>query len=335
MKHFAILMLAAVAAIMPAAAQRHDGDKVVVAYLTAGKDVMPDPATVTHVNYAFGHVNKTFDGLDISNPERLRRITAMKKDAPEMKVMLSVGGWGSGRFSEMADTAANRQAFARACAEAVKDFGLDGIDIDWEYPGVSSAGISSCERDSTNFTLLMRDLREALGNGRLLTLASPAGARHIDFRGVLPYVDFVNVMAYDIDVPPMHHAALFKSENTPYFTCETSIQAHIDAGVPAGMLVLGMPFYGRGGEEMRTANFKDIKIPEGYKACFDEKAMVPYITNPEGKLVMGYDDARSLTAKCRYIVDKGLHGGMYWEYGCDDEAGTLRNTVADVLLRGK
>lgn len=109
-------------------------DKVVVGYITSWGDRMPDPSLVTHLNYAFGHVSDSFDGVRIDNPERLRAIVAMKQSTPDVKVMLSIGGWGSGHFSEMAADNNNRNSFARDCMHKIKEYGLDGIDIDWEYP---------------------------------------------------------------------------------------------------------------------------------------------------------------------------------------------------------
>ena len=76
--------------------------RVVVAYVTAGSDVVPDPSLMTHINYAFGHVADSFDSLIISRPERLDQIVALKAKNPKLKVLISVGGWGSGNFSEMA-----------------------------------------------------------------------------------------------------------------------------------------------------------------------------------------------------------------------------------------
>ena len=141
---------------------------------------MPDPGAMTHVNYAFGHVNDTFNGLRISNPERLKLIGGLKSVNPELKLMLSVGGWGSGRFSEMACDSLRRLSFAHDCLKAVEEFGLDGIDVDWEYPASDMAGISCSPDDRENFNLLMRDLRSVLGEDRLLTLASSAYAEYID-----------------------------------------------------------------------------------------------------------------------------------------------------------
>ena len=164
---------------------------------------------MTHINYAFGHVNETFNGVRIDNPDRLRMIVGLKAQNPALKVMLSVGGWGSGRFSEMAATSENRLSFARDCKRVVDEFGLDGIDIDWEYPTQSQAKISSSPDDTENFTLLMRDLRKILGKRSLITAATVSTANYIDFRSCVQYMDFVNVMAYDMGGNRGHHASLF------------------------------------------------------------------------------------------------------------------------------
>ena len=308
-----------------------DEDRVIVAYVTSWSEVMPDPSLMTHINYAFGHVTDTFDGVRIDNEARLRRIVAAKG---EVKVCLSVGGWGSGRFSEMAATDETRKAFAASCAAAVAGYGLDGIDIDWEYPGVPAAGISSSPKDTEHFTLLMRELRSALGPERLLTLASASNARHIDFPDVLPYVDWVNVMAYDMGRPPRHNAALYRSPISGRFCADDAVKAHLSAGIPAGKIVMGMPFYGHGKEGYPDfLDYKDLSAPkEGHKEVWDPVAKVPYYADAKGKLVLGYDNVRSIGEKCRYILDEGLRGGMYWEYACDNASADLARTVAEQLL---
>ena len=306
--------------------------KVIVAYVTSWSQVIPDPTTVTHINYAFGGVKDTFDGVNISNPERLRTIANLKKNNPNLKVLLSVGGWGAGNFSEMAADPKLRRKFADDCLRIVKEYNLDGIDIDWEYPGSSAAKISSSPDDRANFTLLMRDLRETLGNNRLLTIATSAGAEHIAYTDVIPYLDFVNIMTYDMANAPKHHAALYPSENTPDLTCVESVRRHVAGGVPVNKLVLGVPFYGRGGKEMKGRDFKSIKEGDGYSLIFDNTAKVPFMVNAAGVPVLGYDDAHSLGYKCDYILDNDLLGVMYWDYNGDDEQGTLRNTLAQRLL---
>lgn len=308
--------------------------KVIVAYVTSWSDIMPEPQYMTHINYAFGHVNDTFNGVRIDNEERLKQIVALKKQKPELKVLLSIGGWGSGRFSEMAAGDANRLAFAKDCKRVVKEFGLDGIDIDWEYPTSSAAKISSSPDDTKNFTLLMRDIRAAIGDKKELTLATVASGQYIDFKAILPYIDFVNIMSYDMANAPKHHSALYPSVNSGDITSDQAVNAHLKAGVPPSKLVMGMPFYGRGGANY--PNFQDYnKVGSTHKDItekWDEVAQVPYLVNKNDTLVFGFENPRSLAIKCQYIVNRDLLGGMYWDYSGDNEKGDLRRTVAEGLL---
>ena len=308
--------------------------KVVVAYVTSWSEVMPDPQYMTHINYAFGHVNESFNGVKIDNEERLRQIVDLRKQKPELKVLLSIGGWGSGRFSEMAANDEYRRAFAADCDRVVKEFALDGIDIDWEYPTSSMANISSSPDDTENFTLLMQDIRAAVGNEKELTLATVASARYIDFKAILPSVDFVNIMAYDMASAPKHHSALYPSGHSGDITSDGAVTAHLKAGVPPSKLVMGMPFYGRGGDGYPS--FQDYNkvgnTDTQYTEKWDEVAQVPYLADKNDTLVFGFENPRSLAIKCQYILDKDLLGGMYWDYSGDNEQGDLRRTVAENLL---
>lgn len=308
-----------------------EGGRVIVAYVTSWTDEIPDPSVMTHINYAFAHVNDTFDGVRVDNPERLKDIVALKAKNPALNVMVSVGGWGSGRFSEMASDDGRRMSFAEDCLRLVEEFGLDGIDIDWEYPTSDAAGISASPEDRENFNLLMRDLRSVLGPDRLLTLASSAYAEYIDFRSCMCYLDFVNVMTYDMADAPKHHSPLYASGNTKG-SCKGAVKAHVEAGVPVYRLVLGVPFYGRGGEVMKSRDYKDIR-PEGeFVEMWDDVAQAPYIADKDGNLVLGYDNPRSLSLKCGFIKENGLLGAMYWDYAGDNGSGDLQKTLSKELL---
>ena len=311
----------------PMSAQR-----LVVAYVGAGSDVMPDTRLMTHIDYAFGHVNETFNGITISRPERLEAIVAAKGD---VKVSLSIGGWGSGRFSEMAATEAGRKAFALDCARVIRQYGLDGIDLDWEYPTSSAAGISSSPEDTENFTLLMKEIRAAIGADMLLTLASPASAKFIDFQAILPVIDWVNVMSYDMGRPPRHNAATYRSPNAG-FTMDQALERHLAAGIPREKIVMGMPFYGHGNRKDYPdyVDFKDHRPPkEGIHEVWDDEAEIPYYADADGNMVLGFDNVRSIGLKCEFILKRGVLGGMYWEYSCDNEALDLARTVAEHLLK--
>jgi len=297
--------------------------------VTSWTTVVPDPTYVTHINYAFAHVNETFDGLRIDNENRLKTIVALKDKNPHLQVLLSVGGWGSGRFSEMAAEKNHREKFALDCARIVKELKLDGIDIDWEYPSSASAGISSSPDDTQNFTLLMRDIRKAIGKKKLLTLATAASADYINFAAINPYVDFVNIMTYDSGNPPQHHASLYRSPLSGYKTCEEAVTAHIAAGMPIQKLVLGIPFYGRGNkQDVKTfIDYKDLLNLSGLTPKWDDQAKADYMVNAKGEFVLTFETPESIAYKCEFIQEKGMLGAMYWEYAGDSPEGTLRKAV--------
>lgn len=306
--------------------------KAVIAYVTSWSDVIPDPTHLTHINYAFGHVNETFDGVRIDNEPRLKQLVNLKKQKPSLKVILSIGGWESGRFSEMAAGKSYREAFARDCQRVVEEFGLDGIDIDWEYPTSNMAGISASPADKDNFTLLMKDIRKEIGNDKLLTLASSADAQYIDFRGIDPYIDFVNIMAYDMGNPPHHHSGLYRSEHTGRISVDEAVKAHINAGIVPEKLVMGIPFYGRGNEKIKDFNdYKQIITLNGFQKNWDDTAKAPYLTDENNEYVCGYDDIVSIDIKCKYILENGLLGAMYWDYNGDDDERTLSKAVYNGL----
>lgn len=333
-----ITIVAALALLAGCKAEQQEvtNDKVVIAYVTSWSSVIPDPAHITHINYAFGHVTNSFDGVRIDNPQRLKTLVALKAVKPELKVMLSVGGWGSGRFSEMASTDERRKAFAKDCLRVVEEFGLDGIDIDWEYPTSDMAGISASPDDTENFTLLMKELRRVLPAEMQLTMASAANAKYVDFKEAVQYMDFVNVMNYDMASAPQHHSGMYRSEMSPGITCEEGILAHVEAGVPMEKLVFGMPFYGRASGALEGFNdYKNIvQLPEDkFTIEWDDTAKAPYVVEVKsGDVVCTFDDPRSIAIKCDYIAEKGMRGAMYWDYDGDTEDHTLARAVWEGVM---
>ncbi|RZK77746.1 MAG: glycoside hydrolase family 18 protein [Pedobacter sp.] len=302
--------------------------KVIVAYITSWTRVIPDPNYVTHLNYAFGHVNDNFNGIKIDNEPRLKEIVALKRQFPMLKVMLSIGGWTSGKFSEMAATADNRNNFAEDCLRVIKEFKLDGIDIDWEYPTSTEAKISASPDDTKNYTLLMQGIRKKIGKKQLLTLASIADAIYIDYKAINPIVDFVNIMPYDTGLPTFHHAGLYRSKNTSRISVEEAVLAHVRAGIPINKLVMGIPFYGHGKSGVPGyIDYKDIIKLTGYKEMWDDVAKAPYWENDKGEFVLTYETPRSIKEKCNYILNKGMLGAMYWDYAADTQDGVLRKAV--------
>ena len=160
------------------------------------------------VNYAF--IDFAFE----QQTPALARLAAIKREHPQLKMMASVGGWtGSGPFSNMASTAASRAAFIDAALGCLRRTGFDGIDLDWEYPteiGVPCDPGVICERpeDKRNFVVLVREMRAALGNRYLLTIAAGADEKFVSGQWIAELsqsLDWINLMTYD------YHGSLGKT----------------------------------------------------------------------------------------------------------------------------
>src|SRR5690606_33868249 len=94
--------------------------------------------------------------------ERLSQLARARDQAGRPQVLLAIGGWGAGNFSEAAASEAARRTFAKTAVALVRGHGLDGLDIDWEYPTLAGPGISHSPADRENFPLLLQALRDEL-----------------------------------------------------------------------------------------------------------------------------------------------------------------------------
>ena len=342
MRKLNLLLLISLVCIISSCKSKNNSDvmnnRVVVGYYSSWTEEIPDIDLLTHINYAFGHVSETFDGVLIDNCERLEKLVKLRSPSSNLKILLAIGGWGSGGFSEMARSKECRSSFANACKQIIDTLNLDGIDLDWEYPTIGTAGIEYHQSDTENFTLLVKDIRKAIGKDKLLTIASSSGAKFIDFPSIVDKIDFVNIMGYDYSVPPCHHSALYSSELSAKRTSEFAVEAHLQAGIPADKLVLGIPFYGLAdtNKEMPySIGYKEINnhpLLVDCKPLWDDEAKVPYYVDDKGELILSFENAKSIAWKCEYIISKGLRGGMYWQFSQDDENLTLSHTIYNQLL---
>jgi chitinase len=308
---------------------------------------------LTHINYAFVDVKDSMAWLTNLETDTInfRRLNTLKKDNPDLKIIISIGGWAwSENFSDAVLTESSRKKFAASSVAIVDQYNLDGVDIDWEYPGLPGEDNVFRPEDKQNFTLMFKAIREELDNlaqktGKTyaLTTALPAFPRLFEVTEmgkVAEYIDYVNIMAYDFYVSgdtAGHHSNLFASEN--YEREDSGDKAYTlyrKEGVPAEKLVLGIPFYGRSwlmkSDDNRGINrqvdstvrgggytfIKDsIMIRPGFERYWDEKAKAPYLWNAETRQLVTYDDEESVKFKCEYVKDRHMAGVMFWQYASD------------------
>jgi len=329
---------------------------IVLAYYTEYGEEQPDVTKLTHINYAHGRFKnpKTGDGgIVIANPEKLVQIVALKSVNPKLKVMLMIGGWGghADGFSMMARSAEKRTAFCQAVKAHIDNYKLDGVDIDWEYPTQSADDETGCDpSDTENFNLVLKELRETIGTGKIISFASSSSAKYVDWATAIKYLDYVNVMTYDMGAAPNgHNSPLYRSPKFDQRSCDESIERHLAAGVPLERQVMGVPFYGKAEKHPTTKIFeysvKYYEIPdilekgiyrgEGVKTevtrIWDDVAKVPYLCDPLGKNILSYDDPQSVGEKGKYVVSKGILGAMFWEYRYDTSDHALLNALVNAI----
>ena len=287
-----------------------------------------DARKLTHVNYAFAAIVN--GRVSVANPGDLAALVGLKSQNPDLKVILSVGGWGAEGFSDAALTDASRTAFADSCLQVIQSNNLDGIDLDWEYPVNGGWGvIKGRPEDKQNFTLLLQKVRDTIGYDKILSIASGAGAEfgaNTELDKIAMICDYINIMTYDFGAN-RHNANLYQSSNYGYsISCDDAVKMHLNYGVPAAKINLGVPFYGRYGSNWPSyAELKASYINKnGWVRYWDDQAKACYLMR-SGEFIT-YDDPETLGYKTAYIKDKGLGGAMFWQYN-HDPSGELLNAL--------
>lgn len=310
-----------------------------LAYVEADRKTVPDPNLFSHLIYAFCEFNDNNDGVIISNPERLLTISDLKMQNPNLKVILGIGGYKKEGFSEMCGDRSKRKKFIAQCKKIINDYNLDGIDLDWEFPGTTAGGHTSSPNDSKNYGTLVKELRKSLGREQWISFYSNNSGGWIDFKLMLPYVNYVNVSGYNLSTPHpgkklYHQSPLFSSDRCGNWCISKSIARHIEFGVPRQKILLGIPFFGRG--ETPFPNYVEARSIDNhaYKGTliWDEKAQAPLYVNEDNQLILGFDNEKSIELKCKFIRETGLAGGFVWNYDADYEDHRLAKTLHLYLL---
>ncbi|KAJ8295020.1 Endochitinase B [Rhodotorula toruloides] len=295
----------------------------------------------------------------------LKALYLLKQRNRHLKVLLSIGGWTyseNGRFARPVSTTQGRSRFVETAVKLVEDYGLDGLDVDWEYP--------QNDVEAQDYVELLRMLRGGLDelqrklgvqppSGFELTIAAPCGPSNFEklrVREMDQYLSFWNLMAYDYagswDSQANHQANLFHPDPNALST-DRAMRFFTDpnkGGVKPEKLVLGIPLYGRsflntqgpgtpfsgvgqGSWEAGSYDYKALPLP-GAEEAFDQSLVTASCYNPSTREWISYDSVSSAQAKAIFTCVNGLGGAMYWELSGDrkpQEGGSIVRTVKEVL----
>jgi chitinase len=258
-------------------------------------------------------------------------------------------------------TEGGREAFTASVKRLCDRTGIDGIDLDWEYPAIEGyPGHPYSAADRDHFTDLLRKLRKTLGSKAEISFAA-GGFKDfvntsVDWKAVEPLIDRVNLMTYDLvtEGAPItgHHTGLYSTSMQ-----ERSSQSALDLlraiGFPMNKVALGCAFYARSFDQVpdknnglyQTGKFKAfipyrelVKLQasdNNIKAFRDIDAHAPYLYNAVTHTYYTFDDKTSITEKTNYVIDHGLNGIMFWELTLDQREGGLLDAINETIRKNK
>ncbi len=321
---------------------------------------------LSHINYAFVDIkdNRAWLHNEKTDTLNFRKLNELKKINPDLKILISIGGWTwSKNFSDAMLSDTSTAAFAQSAVDIVAAHNLDGVDIDWEYPGMKGDNNKFRPEDRTGYTNMFKELRERLdilskktGKKYLVTTAiggSREFLQHTQLEIAQNYLDYINLMSYDFDGTydnmAAHHSNLYTPSNMPYiYSVDVCVKNMMLVGVKPEKIVVGLPFYGKGRVVKSVENNGLYQIPvrpsygggysymkdslvnrKGFVRYWDKESEMPYLFNKERKTVLFYDDEESVKLKCDYIKKHKLGGAMFWEYFSDPKLYLLNTLVKE------
>jgi GH18 family chitinase len=277
------------------------------------------------INYAFASVTAS-GGLAVNNPSVLMAVTAKAK-ANKAKVMLSIGGVHVD-FRNMASSSTGRTSFVKSIMNAVRQYQLSGVDMDWEFPTTSDG-------TDVTYTTLMKELSDSchMGSRYYLSAAITAGKYAGSIRDAIKselftYLDWFNIMAYDdfnTTVRYKHHS--------DYALAVTCLNYWLGTrGMPASKAVLGIPAYGRPSgitQSGTTLTYSGI-LSQGGSPQSDSAIVTAAGYNNYTIYYNGQPTAKRKTM----LAKNTANGVMVWEKAQDTHDNTsLLKAICDTISR--
>ena len=312
---------------------------------------------LTQIIYSFLHLDGNRLAVDDdADSLAIRSLVRLKDDYPELKVLLSLGGWGGCEScSEVFDTEAGRKEFSQSLLNLLEVYDADGIDMDWEYPGIEGhPGHPWKPGGKQNFTKLIQEMRRTIGPDYEISFAA-GGFQHffdnsIEWDVVMPLVNRVNIMSYDLvggySKVTGHHTPLYSTPDQSR-SLDYSINYLDSIGVDRQKMIAGAAFYARTWEHVSPENnglyqngdfkqfldynrFEEV-FTDDYEKFWDEHAQAPFRYSKTDSVFATHDDPKSVALKTQYALDQGLGGIMFWELTLDKPKNGLLQAITNVV----
>lgn len=305
----------------------------------------------------------------------LNQLRLLKELNPELNIGFAIGGWTlSGNFSTSLDDAAGREIFTESIIDHLEyyDF-FNSVDFDWEYPGgggLATNAVSNQDGNNLKLTLelldqKLTDLYTRTGRDVEISIATAGGAdklANLNLKGIDPFVDFYNVMAYDFhggwESTTGHQAAM--TGDAGGYDVVTAIDQFRDAGIALDKVVLGAPAYTRawggvaagsnvgyqqagnaslapGSYEKGNYDQKDLITGiqnDSYSLVWDDTNKAAFAYNPTSQIWSSIETTATIAGKAAYVETAGLGGMMFWAISNDSSGQQSLIGAAHDMLSG-
>ena len=289
------------------------------------------------VYYAFLYISNDTTGNLKNASSAASGINSFKNKVHEAggRVIVSLAVQGGNDISNLAKICRDEEKLSTLVNNLLKfckDNDLDGIDIDWETPGNDGGD---------EYTSLMKKIYEvfkAENPNYLITSAIGAGGSQYNcynLKDSAKYHDYINMMSYDLQASGLatFQNALYYKNSYCASQCsiDDTLRLYLEAGVKSNQIIIGVPFYGRvisntdgigkscGSNVAINQSTISTYISRSYKEYYDTDCEVPYLYSETERKLVTYENARSISAKWKYISEKGLAGMMCWNYTQDSK----------------
>ncbi|KAL0930175.1 glycoside hydrolase family 18 protein [Colletotrichum truncatum] len=167
-----------------------------------------DTKTYTHVHFAFPNVTRGDFRIEITDPLVKEQFGYFKK-LEGVKKIVSLGGWdfsalpGTYMILREAAQPANRDLFKRNIISFINEHNLDGIDLDWEYPGAPDIPDIPADDpvNGVNYYRLLASIKAEVGSSKSVSFAAPASywyLRSFPIKQMAAALDYIVFMTYDL-----------------------------------------------------------------------------------------------------------------------------------------
>ncbi|CZS91648.1 uncharacterized protein RCO7_06969 [Rhynchosporium graminicola] len=223
-----------------------------------------DTSAYTHIHFAFPNVTRGDFRIEITDPLVKEQFTYFKS-LQGVKKIVSLGGWDfsalPGTYMILRDAAmpGNRDIFKRNIVSFINEHQLDGIDLDWEYPGAPDIpGIPADDpANGLNYYRLLASIKAEVGSAKSVSFAAPASywyLRSFPIKQMAQTLDYIVFMTYDLH-GQWDAGNKWTSPGCPSGSC---LRSHVNetetkealsmitkAGAPSNKVLVGVASYGR------------------------------------------------------------------------------------------